>query len=247
MSKKQKRRPRRAFIEEIDSYSDEYASWKKTKLVKRLVGVFEVPQEQFALPYEELLASLGLADYTIVRYAAEYDSAPGGDEPITGTGCTIALRNVYGKIVPAVFVRQDVQAVGETSQPQHPQFADAIRLLVLLHELGHADDISKGINYDHETLWVDLPAAEAYAHAFLSKQAQRHNYPALLGVYLENLERMARSPDDAQRLGAERFLANGKADELRAWIAERKSQSGLMELIERSGRAEEFIREREAP
>jgi hypothetical protein len=114
--------------------------------------------------------------------------------------------------------------------------------MILLHELGHADDISKGINYDHQTLSVDLPAAEAYAHAFLCKQAQRHNYPALLGVYLENLERMAGSDVDAQRAGAERFLEDGKADELRAWIAERRSPAGLEELIERSGRAEEILR-----
>ncbi len=237
---KKKKRPgsKRVFVEGIDSYCDEYEYWKKTTIIKRLVGIFEVAEEQFRRNLEDLLASVGLSAYSVVRYTSEYENKPGGDEPISGTGCAVAVQNVYGKIVPVVFVQKDVKSVGEESEEEHPQFSDSVRLLVLLHELGHADDISKGINYDHRELTVDFAEAEAYAHAFVCKQAQRNSYPVLLSLYLENVERMAKSEHDAERVGAEHFLQNGKAEELQRWIAERRSQAGLRKFLEKSRRGD---------
>ena len=170
MSKKKKPRSRKIFIEGMDSYCDEYEFWKKTTNIKRLVGVFEMPEEQFCLGLEDLLASAGLGHYRVVRYTSEYDNTPSGSEPISGTGCAVAVRDVYGRIAPVVFVRSDVQSVGDgnkTIDEHHPQFGDSVRLLVLMHELGHADDIAKGVNYDHKELKINFAAAEAYTRMLL--------------------------------------------------------------------------------
>jgi hypothetical protein len=247
MGKKQKRRPRRVFLEGFDSYNEEYAAWKLTTIVKRLVGIFEVSQATFAGPPEHLPAAVGLEGYSLVQYAAQYDnSIPASpEEPISGAGCTMALRDPYGKIVPVVFVRADVCAVdrhGEMAENRHPQFDDLVRLAVLLHELGHADDIAKGVNFNHAALEIDLPAAEAYAHAFVCRQARRNYYPLLLNLYLENVERMARSGREVDRVGAELFLQATNISALRAWIAKRQTPAGLTQLLERCGRAEEIIR-----
>ena len=236
-----KKPPGSTFIEGFDSYSDQYREWAKTTIVKRLVGIYQVPKAQFCQHVDELLASVGLGDYSVVVYQTQHDSSQRGDEPIVGTGFTVAVRNVYGKTVPVVFVRDDVGPVaGETDNEQTPQFADSVRLLVLLHELGHADDISKGINYDHAALTIDFAGAEAYAHAFVCKHAQRNNYARLLGTYLEDVRRMAESDHDALRVGAERFLRDADVEKMQAWVAERKTVAGMKKYVEQIGRLEEI-------
>ncbi len=245
MRKKKKRRPRKTFIEALDSYCDEYEYWKRAAFIKHLVGVFEVAEAQFQLGLEGLLLAAGLGDYSGVLYTSDYDNTGSRDQPISGTGCAIAVRDIYGRIRPVVFVCSDVQSIeenGEANEGNHPQFADSVRLLVLIHELGHADDISKGINYDHEQLKIDLGAAEAYAHSFVCKHAQKNNYTLLLEIYLDNVERMAQSEDDSERVGAELFLQSGDASTIRAWIVERRSQIGMDKFLEKSGRANEIRR-----
>lgn len=242
-TKTKKRRAKKEFIESFDSYCDEYRYWKESTIVRRLVGIFEVPKAQFDLDREELLRRVGLADYSLVRYATEYETEVCRQEPISGAGCTVAVRNVYGRIQPVVFVRSDVEAVGlapELAEAADPQFLDSIRLLVLMHELGHADDISKGINFDHKQLSIDLAGAEAYAHRFVCKHARRSNYPSPLTMYLENIDRLAKSEHDAERVGAELFMQNEDVAGLKAWIEERLFLAGLRRLVEQSGRVEEI-------
>jgi hypothetical protein len=136
----------------------------------------------------------------------------------------------------------DARPIGAGDGLKHPLFRDAVRLMVLLHELGHADDISKGINYDHDHLQVDLAAAEAYAHSFVCSQAQRNGYPLLVRMCLDNVERMVTSQRDDERAGSELFLKTHDVAALRSWIAERTSPAGVERVIEESGRADEIVR-----
>jgi hypothetical protein len=242
MKRKAKRARKKFFVEGFDSYGDEYARWKRTRIVKRLVGIFEISEEQFRLGFDNLPLAVGLHGYSIVQYLTEYDNTLRGDEPLLSAGCTIALRNQYGKIAPVVFVVKSELPIGDGRGLRHPLFRDSLRLLVLLHELGHADDISKGINYDHDQLHVDLAAAEAYAHGFVCKQAQRNGYPLLLRMCLENIERMALSQRDDERAGCERFLKTHDVAAMRSWIAQRTSPEGVERVIEISGRADEIVR-----
>ncbi len=246
MGKKKKPKPRKTFIEGMDSYCDEYKYWKKrTDIIKRLVGIFEVSEEVFGLELKKLVVAVGLDGYQPLFYNAEHDNTIRSDGPISGTGCAVALRNVYGNVVPAVFVREGVASVGEADEQPgetHPQFADSIRLLVLFHELGHADDISKGLNYDHDKLIIDLAAAEAYAHDFVCRQCMKNSYPLLMSQYLENVERMAKSTVDAERVGAERFLQSGDSDRFREWLKERQSKEGFERFLRQSGRVDEIQR-----
>jgi hypothetical protein len=246
MGKKKKLRPRKTFVDGIDSYGDEYDYWKKTTIIKRLVGVFEVPEAEFEKPIDELLGVVGLDGYTVVKYTADHDNKVTNDKPSSGAGCAVAIRDVYGKIAPAVFVKSEVVSVskvtGEVSTEVHPQFDATVRLLLLLHELGHANDISRAINYDHTNLKIDLAAAEAYAHEFVCKQAQKNNYTLALHLYLENVDRMAKSELVAERVGAELFLNTRDVAGIRDWIAERRSPAGRKRFLEQSGRAEEIHR-----
>ena len=53
--------------------------------------------------------------------------------------------------------------------------ANLLRIAILYHELGHADDFKKGINFNHHTLTFHLPKAEEYADAFAKQYLQEFN------------------------------------------------------------------------
>ena len=69
------------------------------------------------------------------------------DDSITkGTGSTLVVTDSLGTISPLIFLRKRVvleEGDDEMDEGINIEIAYAIRTLVLLHELGHADDIEK--------------------------------------------------------------------------------------------------------
>ncbi|MDB5336777.1 MAG: hypothetical protein JWN70_2396 [Planctomycetaceae bacterium] len=66
------------------------------------------------------------------------------------TGFCCAIRDNDNRIKPVVFVRQNI--VLATDGDNAEEVKAALRLLVLLHELGHAEDIVKGVNFNHTSI-----------------------------------------------------------------------------------------------
>lgn len=149
---------------------------------------------------------------------------------VSATGFTSAVRDHFGKVHSAVFICNHVLHVDVDDA------AELLLLLILLHELGHADDISKSINFNHENATIERTSAEAYAHSFVIRTCRKRGYSLALMAYLDSLGKHVKSPDDAVRISAERALAEHDLPSLNAWIASRNSTEGFRRAVIRAGR-----------
>jgi hypothetical protein len=203
---RQKRRERRAqeresvFLDSLDRYEDEYDAIRRVKPVKGLLGVFEFNDKEFyALSLEDKLGQAGFPGHSIVYYTADIDHGP-LDKSATGVGHTCAVRSPAGKMRSIIFVRKDIAVKSEVDDPHLKREVEfGVRILLLLHEMGHADDIRKGVNYDHENLTLDVVAAEVYAHGFALAEAKRRDYRLALGQYVRELQTQRESEDEYTR------------------------------------------------
>lgn len=194
------------FIEGKTSYIGEYRLWQTAKIVKGLLGVFEIPFNEFVTQTtEEHLALVGHAGLTVITYDPDEEGyyRPNPDADVAGYTC--GVRTPYGKVKSIIFMRREVHLRQEIPDQDT---ADEIRafgkLGILMHEMGHAEDIDKSINYDHQTPSFDGVAGEVYAHAFALKHAQRLGYRHLLFSYCRSLEDDLRSENDVYREAAKR-------------------------------------------
>jgi hypothetical protein len=253
MAKKKKRAGLEAigekqFIEGFDSYSEEYNKWKRFEIVKRLIGVFELPSDVFhSSTLEEMIAHVGHSDCKVIYYQTDFDNAKTSEkESSVATGCTCAVRDTFQRVRPIVFIRSQVNSSGddECNPNIRSEAEDGMRLLVLLHELGHAEDIVREVNYRHEALRIDIIGAEVFAHEFVCRYAKRLGYRLALGHYLRDLEEAQSSPNDVVRLSAQRALASMDMEALKAAcsMADYDSQAGIRRMLERAGRLDEFIK-----
>lgn len=214
MKKKQDPIKKPAFDESVHSYRTEYESWKRTKIVPGLLGIFEIPADVLRLAsVPEIVSRSGLEGYSVVSYTDEADYAPRSIVPM---GITVSVRKPYGKVQPVIFLKQDMLP-DEKDAPEELKWA--LRLLMLMHELGHAEDVSLGINLKPDKKRGDLVAAEAYAHAFVCKHARRKGYWRALRSYVIELENGVKSADEVWRLGTQRAVAELDIKGLRAECA----------------------------
>lgn len=181
------------------SYSDALRHWTKLTPVKGLVGIFELPKSQYyGTSFEEKLTLVGHPEFEFLRYdggGIETDTEREASSDGGGTGTTSLIRDQYKKIRPIIFVRSDVTIpnAATLSEKDRTEREYITRLMVMLHELGHADDASKSVNYDHKSGRVNVVSAEVYAHRYVCRAARSHNYKWLLRTYLDNLKMMTKS------------------------------------------------------
>jgi hypothetical protein len=236
------RASRKPFIDVLDSYWEEYERWKTIGIVKPLVGVFELPEDRFTnATLEENLAFVGHGHCTPLRFKHDvkrYDQQDKSD--IVGRGSASAVRDQFGRVRPIVFVRQQVKPRSEIQNEElRRQFEGAVRLLILMHELGHAEDICRGINFDYDAQTVSVVAAELYAHQFVCKHAKRFGYRIALGYYLDCFKDWLGSPDDGARLSAERAMKELDISGLRRFADELKTAGGLELALKLADRVDE--------
>lgn len=233
---------RRPFIDGYDLYADEYERWKRMDIVKRLIGVYELSHEQCEKDTQELLPEFGLTSHQQLVYDAEVDNSGGvtedaDDSRVSGSGWTSAVRDQYGRVRPVVFVRRDI-AIAEPEESDDEKYNQevvaAVKLLVLMHEFGHADDISRGVNYDHVALKLDIVAAEIYAHKFVMQHAKRLDYRLALKQYISSIEEHRVSENEAARLAAERLFEDASIEEYRR-AARQRTQREMEQDINRRG------------
>lgn len=233
---------KKMFIDGLDSYTDEYEKWKKTDLVKQLVGVYELPAEQFNEKPEANLATVGKSHLTVIRYEAEVDNiGEEKDEQIVGTGHTVVVRDQYGKVRPIIFIRLNINSKSIDESEEHGEnMRDGIRLLVLMHEMGHADDVARSINFDHENKKLDIVKAEAYAHQFVCKHAARLNYRIALMYYLQNIEEGLKSTNPSVHLSSKLAIEQLDMPALKKLTV--VGTGNLEQMLKKAGRMHEIVK-----
>lgn len=241
---------RRPFIDGYDSYAEEYERWKRMDIVKRLVGVCELSDEQYAKDTQNLLAEFGFASYRQLLYDAEVENeyvgdptGGGGDTRVSGSGWTSAVKDQYGRVRPIIFVQGNIPISdkGEPEEAHHSEeIAGVVKLLVLMHEFGHAEDISRAVNYDHVALKLDIVAAEVYAHKFVMRHTKRLGYRLALRQYIDSIEEHLHSGNAAARLAAERFFNDVNSEEYKRSARDRTERE-LQRDLQASGRLKEFL------
>ncbi len=189
-----------------DSYKDEYARWKKRNAVKYLIGIYELAEDEYYQSPRQKLDTVGLDHYQYNEYSDGSDDPPVEDRDCKATGCAMPVVDLYGRVRPVIFVRRETQFINDV-------VSDMVLTMVLLHELGHAEDISRGSNFDHKTRTFDRVEAEVYAHLFACKKAFRSNYLLALRYYLQNLEEQRESDNKAVSLSAKKAYQELAADE----------------------------------
>lgn len=241
---------RRPFIDGYDSYAEEYERWKRMDIVKRLVGVYEVSDEQYTKDTQDLLADFGLTSHQQLFYDVEVDNRYSGDSTgdgddtrVAGGGWTSAVKDQYGRVRPIVFVQGNVP-ISDKGVPGEEQCNEEIvgvaKLLVLMHELGHAEDISRAVNYDHAALKLDIVAAEIYAHKFVMRHAKRLDYRLALSGYIDNIEEHLNSENAAARLAAEKLCDEVSIEEYKRATRERTGRE-LERDLQASGRLKKLL------
>lgn len=232
----------KTFIDLLDSYETEFAAWKASPPVPSLVGIYELDDAAFyADSYDERLKEAG-CPYPMVYFDTDLDnSSTRAPETTVGTGYTSAVKDDKGKIRPVILMRS---GVNPQTKDGHPEFAHAVRLIVLMHEMGHAEDIAKGVNYDAKTLKLDIVEAEVYAHEYVCRHAKRLNYRVLLSYYLENLQEWCETGNDVQRLSAERAIKRFDMKDLKKASSIRfmEEQGPFLEYLQRHERTDDFAR-----
>jgi hypothetical protein len=230
MKKKPKVKIAKVFIDGLDSYQHEYVRWKRIHGVARLIGVFELSDEEFnSGTVADRLRIVGQQHFSPILFEDENDSSgPLIDSDSVASGITCAVRDMFGEVRSIVFVRKSVRHSAIATADQQSEVDYGIRLAVLLHELGHADDISKSTNFNHVESRVDRTAAELYAHNFLIGHAKRLNYRLMLEYYLDSLEEQAASTEQAVQIAAKTALDLNDVVALRKWIAEGKDTKAMI-------------------
>lgn len=169
-----------------------------------LVGVFEV-DSRLNLQDQETIDHLGLGD----RYKVLYF------DTLTDDGYSSYKPAATGNLSMGGYTQAVTDAKGErrivVSMKRHrekPHLSDLANLGLFLHELGHVDDITRGLNlvFDRN---ADLEAAELHAHEFACRRLMQYDQRVPLAMYVNGpVEQLAAASVPSIANAAKRFKAS---------------------------------------
>lgn len=180
---------RNIFIDGMDKYADEYARTLANPPLSGLFGAFELEDEQFYNQSLEVhLAGVGLGDHRILKWNSELSrKGHSPEDDVHGAGAANAVMTDGGRIISVVFLRKHVPS--DSDDGFHDEFESVVKLLVLLHEVGHAKDMLEQINFKHDTGTVDIVSAEAFAHLFALRHLKKRNCRVAIQQYVQQLDK----------------------------------------------------------
>lgn len=162
------------FFDFLDSYEIEFAKLVDEYLVSRptLIGIYEVAAGE--LESTEWARFGGAADWQQVFYKYTDDATQTygrGDRHVNVEGSTVTLRDVTGGIHTLVRIRRDVRC-----QFRHKELKYAVKIPVLLHEIGHVIDVEEHVNFDPTEESCRIIDAEVFANRYALEQCVRRGY-----------------------------------------------------------------------
>jgi len=146
-----------------------------------LIGVHEIDRDIF----EDLDANwgeLGYSDLTQIHFdigavANDYDSRIA---EANLRGSTTAFVDADGQLRSVIVLYKNIKTTS-----QHGKLKYVLKIASLLHEIGHVEDLEKGINFDVENAGLDIIEAEIFAHLWalerMAKSGYCQSYDVLLG------------------------------------------------------------------
>lgn len=206
-----------AFLEGMDSYAEEYKKVKKAALREHpsLLRIFECDDVTFyKRSTDELLSMNSMGEYKRVHFKT-LDIEDVVDESTRGENGLVnehhekqegTIITGYTTCIEGNGTRRTIVAMrNSTGTEGSYDIRCAMKMAALLHELGHVDDIEKGINWrrDNKIQWVD---SEVYAHHYACKKMIDSNYFLVLGHFIDGLRKMMIDGYKHARLGAARFF-----------------------------------------
>jgi hypothetical protein len=159
------------FYEFLDSYEDEFNAIVRAAALRfpSLVGAFEVDEAEYVT--NDFTAHGVGADWDHLKFNTQdllAETYNDRDPASNINGNTTAFLAPDGNLRILVWVRHQLKCKFE-----HREHKYHFKLIALCHELGHVEDLERGINFDVKARKVDIIEAEVYAHLFALAEANR--------------------------------------------------------------------------
>lgn len=171
------------FLDFLDSYEAEFSKLIDEYLASRptLIGIYETDDEGFKST--DWARFGGAADWQQVFYNCDDDlqETYGREAKRTNAqGCLVTLRDSNGCIHTMVRIYRDVKCAF-----QHKEFKYALKIPVLLHEIGHVIDVEERINFDPEKETCRILDAEVFANHYTLEQCVQRGYRQSFKLWLD--------------------------------------------------------------
>lgn len=161
------------FYDYLDSYADEFQRIADEAKAEHpsLIGIHEVDDPTFA-ENEKNWPKLGYGDleqifFTIEEAVPDYGA---GSLDANLCGSTSAFLDSDQNVRSVILIRQTVRG-----SIQHRELKYALKLASLLHEIGHVQDLERGLNFDPATRRLRVIEAEVFAHLYALEQMAKRN------------------------------------------------------------------------
>ena len=169
----------------LDSYADEFQqiATAATKEHPSLIGIHEVDDRTFATA-ENDWSQLGCGDLQQVFFNIEGD--------LSDYGAASPDANLCGSMSAFLDSDQNLRSIILICQTvkgtfQHRELKYALKLASLLHEIGHVQDLEKGLHFDVPTRRFDVIEAEVFAHLFALEQMAQRNLRQSFNTLVDGL------------------------------------------------------------
>lgn len=148
---------------DVESMKQKYKAIKANFLAKdHILAIEECGSAIFTLPDEDKLKRLGIKGRPLQFRSETFDQSAPPDEEIAGRHIGVEIDD--GRL-SVILMKSDYSA--------DPAYVCALKICVLYHELGHANDFYEEINFRHSTMNCDTEASEKYADRFAKKRLKR--------------------------------------------------------------------------
>lgn len=174
------------FYDYYDSYYDEFARVvSQAKAAYRsLMDVVELEdRDYFEADRSALAPGMDQIFWHTEQEQNGYGTGSGSDESNIN-GYTNAFRDRDGRVRTLVVIRKSIP----NSKP-HREFKYILKLVALLHELGHVHDMEQQINFDHAAKTFDVIEAEVFAHLYSLRRMAEQNYYQCYTMLVDALKR----------------------------------------------------------
>jgi hypothetical protein len=179
------------FYDYYDSYVEEF---KKTAALAMqqfgsLLGIVEVEDgDYFGTDRSKFAPGMRRIFWNSDDEPTGYGTSGGDKSNINGF--TNAFENEEGQVKTLVVIRRAIP----NCQP-HREFKYGLKLIALLHELGHVYDMERQINFNHDMRKFDLIEAEVFAHLYSLRRMAERNYYHGFNMLVESLQKAVTGTD----------------------------------------------------